>query len=113
MISYKNRRVDRNKPVDIYRNLSNRGGRWSIRQKGLVVAHANNVSLRNVVFIASKSGMRRSLKIGHKIVCAHARGMLCNRKYSGNNQVVFEMGIGFNVEKSAFAIFNEKGCFVE
>ena len=70
------RSVDTALPVKVYRNLHNRGGRWSIQQRGRVVAHADAIMLRDVRFVVSEAGAARSRRLGHKVVCAFAVGIL-------------------------------------
>lgn len=74
MRSYRGRRVDRKRPVDVYRNL--RKGGWSVRQDGLVVAHTDAIMLRDVAFVVQKSGHRRAERTGVRNVHAWARGFI-------------------------------------
>lgn len=76
LVPFRGRVVDRAAPVKVYRNLSNRGGRWSILQRGVVVAHADAVMLRDVRFTVSEAGRARSARLGRKVVCAFAVGLL-------------------------------------
>lgn len=78
MISFKGRKVDNKRTVQIYRNLHDRSGtkRWSIKQNGLVVAHAEKLCLGDVQFVVSQAGMKRAQKLGHRVVCAYARGKI-------------------------------------
>lgn len=76
MTPYKNRVIDYNKPVKIYRNL-NRGG-YSIQQNGLVVAHTDNFIVKKAHFKVNEAGRQRVLNTGRKNVHAYIIGYLCN-----------------------------------
>lgn len=72
--SYEGRMVRDGQRVQIYRNLRNK--KWSIRDagSGLVLGHADELSLVYVSFHTSKAGQQRVLKTGHKNVHAYAEG---------------------------------------
>lgn len=73
--SYKGRRVNYNKEVKVYRNLTRKPGVWySIVQNGKVVAHSEFVLLFDVKFEVNEAGRQRMLKSGHKNVHAYAVG---------------------------------------
>lgn len=63
------------KPVEVYRNLHQKC--WSIRQGGLVVAHAKRVYLRDVEFRVRESGRQKVIREQRKNVHAWIRGYLC------------------------------------
>ncbi len=73
---FKDRWIDTDRPVEVYRNLNNREFSFSIRQDGLVVGHTNGVCLRDVEFVVRKAGQRRVIETGRKNVHAFARGHL-------------------------------------
>lgn len=75
---YKNRNIDYNKKVRVYRNLNN--GLISIKQGTLVVAHADNVSLRDVTFIVNEGLRQKVLKVRQKNVHAYVEGYLESTK---------------------------------
>lgn len=79
LIPWKGRTVDVTLPVKIYRCLAPHGGRWSICQKGRVVAHADEVVLSNATFLVSAAGYRRRMRVGHKLVYAYVSGMVTDR----------------------------------
>jgi hypothetical protein len=62
--------------VEVYRNLHK--GCYSIRHRGLVIAHADWVSLSGVKLVVQKSGQKRVRDTGQKVVHAFARGTLCD-----------------------------------
>lgn len=77
MRSFKGRSPDRKRPVQVYRNLhGGKKNRWSIRQDGLVVAHAADVELERATFVTSESGYQRVVKTGQRNVHAWVSGYL-------------------------------------
>lgn len=70
----KNRSINLDKKVEVYRNLQN--GRLSIRQKGLVVAYADYVYLNEVEFVVREAGLKKVRGTGQKNVHAFAKGYL-------------------------------------
>lgn len=72
--SYKNRPIDFNKQVKIYKNLHN--GLFSVMQNNLVVAHIESFTLNNVVFKVNESGRQRVIKEKKKNVHAFICGLL-------------------------------------
>ena len=80
--SYKNRNIDFNKQVKIYKNLHN--GLFSVMQNGLVVAHIESFLLNNVVFKVNESGRQRVLKEKQKNIHAFITGILksVNEEYA-------------------------------
>lgn len=76
--AYKGRAWDTTAPVEVYKNLHRDG--WSLRQDGLVVAHASAVMLKDVRFVVRKGGWLRAHREGRRNVHAWARGLLA---YSG------------------------------
>lgn len=62
------------KHVRVYRNLTR--GCWSVQHRGLVVAHATSVRLKNVRFVVNQSGYERFLRENRKNVHAFVTGEL-------------------------------------
>lgn len=80
MTPFKGRKVDYSKPVQVYRNLNGElWNRWSIRQGGLVVAHAEELQLSGVRFKVSHSGWARMIESGRRNVHAIAVGDLIKK----------------------------------
>jgi hypothetical protein len=81
LVPFKGRSVDRSRTVDVYRNL--RTGRhglpWSVRQDGLVVAHADILILVDCVFVIREAGRERCRRTGQRNVHAWVTGGI----YSG------------------------------
>lgn len=67
---YKGRTVEKNQLVEVYRNL-HKGG-FSIRcaKTKLVLAHAENVILKNVKFVVSQAGREKVVQSKRKAVHA-------------------------------------------
>lgn len=72
---FKGRKLNRRAPVRVHRNLHRKT--YSIVQGGQVVAHAEKLALRDVKFVVSDAGWRRSILKGFRTVHAHVAGMLC------------------------------------
>ena len=68
--------INFNQPVYAYKNLHK--DCWSIRQDGLVKAHAKKLSLHSCVFKVSKHGRARVLKEKRKNVHAGIEGYIEN-----------------------------------
>ena len=75
IVNYKNRVVDINKPVRVYRNLNKKC--WSIKQGGKVVAHAKFLKLKDVVPIVNEKGRLKVLATRRKNVHAFLEGFIC------------------------------------
>lgn len=73
-IPYKNRKIDFNHPVLVYRNLNN--GLLSIKQNNLIVAHADLVYMVNCSFVVNQKGRLRVIKEKRKNVHAYVSGFL-------------------------------------
>jgi hypothetical protein len=78
MNNYKNREIDLNQDVLIYRCLNRKGKTYSIKQNGIVVAHTTDKShlLTNCKFIINKSGKKRCLSKKQRNVHAYIKGKI-------------------------------------
>jgi hypothetical protein len=74
--AFKNRTIDKSKPVQVYRCLNRAGVTYSIRQGEYVVAHTDEVELKDVVFIVREAGKKRCLTSKVRNVHAFVRGKL-------------------------------------
>jgi hypothetical protein len=73
---YKNRIINYQEPVRVYRNLSKTiKEAYSIQQNGLVVAHTDLLELRNCEFIINKNGQERVRREKKKYVHAFVVGI--------------------------------------
>lgn len=79
-IPFKNRTLDMENRVEIYRNLHGGGTKkYSIRQKGLVVGHTNQIIIFEAEFKVSKNGQNKVRKNKRKNVHAFVSGIVCKR----------------------------------
>jgi hypothetical protein len=74
MESYKNRILDRDKPVEMYRCLNRSGFTFSIRQFGKVIGHTDNVVLVKCSFHVNPSGKKKCLDTKTRNVHAYIKG---------------------------------------
>lgn len=74
MIMRENRTIDKNKPVEVYRNLQN--DKLSIRQKGLVIAYSDEIILSDVKFVVQPAGLRAARETGQRNVHAFVKGLI-------------------------------------
>tara|TARA_S200000501_G_C20734102_1_gene704215 strand:+ start:384 stop:782 length:399 start_codon:yes stop_codon:yes gene_type:complete len=66
--------IDFDRKVFVYKNLHK--GCWSIKQDGIVKAHAGNVTLYNVTMKVNRKGRERVLREKRKNVHAGMQGLL-------------------------------------
>lgn len=76
IIPFKNRIVDLEQPVYMYRCLNRKGFTFSIKQNGLVVGHTTNLILKNCEFIVNKAGKLKALETGIRNVHAFIKGYI-------------------------------------
>lgn len=72
---YKNRTINYDKPVKVYRNLNRKGTVFSIQQGGLVVAHGVDFGLIAATMKVSEAGRQRVLNERRKNVHAFITGL--------------------------------------
>jgi hypothetical protein len=70
IVPYKERTIDAEKPIHLYRNLTKKGIWYSIKQDGFVVAHATAICMSNVTFMIKKWEKERAIRT--KIRNVHA-----------------------------------------
>ena len=68
---------DNSKRVEVYFNLHKRC--WSVRQNGLVIAHVDDIAIRDATFKVLKSGRERVLRERKKNVHAFVAGYWVDR----------------------------------
>lgn len=73
---FKERDIDYNSPVEIYRCLNRKGVTFSIRQNGLVVAHTDEFVLKDCTFHVNTSGHKRYCDTEQRNVHAYVKGVL-------------------------------------
>jgi hypothetical protein len=79
---YKDRTIDFNRPVIVYRNLNARLSthKFSIKQNNLVVAHTNELYLTDCIFFVGLKGRERALKTKQRNVHAYVKGLITDRR---------------------------------
>lgn len=88
--NYKGRQIDYYSPVYVYRNLNSKKLSYSIRQKGLVVAHSDALTLRDAEFIVSDKGRKRVQKEKRKNVHAFIKAFIVRYGIVGTDAVSTE-----------------------
>ena len=71
--SYKNRLINLEKPILVYKNLHKNC--YSIKQDSLVVAHAERLCIRDVTFIVSEKNRQKVIETKQKNVHAFIKGL--------------------------------------
>ena len=72
--SFKNRELDINKPVEIYRCLNRKGKIFSVRQSGKVIGHTEYFVLTDCELVVNSAGKRRAVETQTRNVHAFIRG---------------------------------------
>ena len=79
MIPYKNREINLNKPVRIYRNLNKSGMWFSVVQGGLTVAHTQFLFLRDCTFKINEKTRQRVIRDKQKEFHAYIEGYIIDK----------------------------------
>lgn len=74
LTAFKGRKLNKKKPVLVYRNLNRKGKVYSLLQNGLVVAYATAICLVDCEFIVRKAGCEKVKKEKRKNVHAFIKG---------------------------------------
>ena len=82
----KDREIDWDRRVYVYRNLHKNC--WSVRQGGLIVKHAKDVSLHTARFLVGQTGRKKVLKEKRKNVHAGISGYLMGFRESHKDILV-------------------------
>lgn len=121
--SFKGRAIDFSKEVLVYKNLHN--GMYSIKQSGLVVAHAERLCLVDVKFVVNRSGRDRVLKEKKKNVHAFIKGRVsgsCMGTTAIRNDLPMEVTYDpykynrfmcTNITKSAFPLKGARAAIID
>lgn len=121
---FKNRTIDFNKPVCIYRNLMRKGVVWSVKQDGLVVGHVlHELMLADPQLLVRAAGRQRAIKTKHRNVHAMIKGWVVeDEKNTRFSRITYNPFItdGFVYADTRmpvsndvrFARFNRHGAFV-
>jgi hypothetical protein len=76
ILLYKNRYINLEKEVDVYRCLNRKGKFYSIKQRGVVVGHTDNIVLSDCKFIVNASGKKKAIETKQRNVHAYIRGRI-------------------------------------
>lgn len=76
--SFKDRQVDYEKPVKVYRCLVRAGHIFSVKQGGYVVGHTDELTLKNVSFKVNEKGKQRCIREQQRNVHAWVEGIITN-----------------------------------
>ena len=76
--SFKERKIDPEKAVKIYRCLNRKGHIFSIKQGDLVVGHTDNIVLKDCWFKVNKYGKQKAIETGIRNVHAFVIGRITN-----------------------------------
>lgn len=112
IIPYKNRTIDRTKKVEVYRNLNNEC--FSIKQDGIVVAHADDFVISNVTPKVSEAGRQRVLREKRKNVHAVLVGynpISTNYRWFDTNKLVEIYYDPYTLD--SFINMETKQCFIK
>jgi hypothetical protein len=71
---FKNRHLDYNRPVTVYRNIHKKGKVFSVKQLGRVIGHATQLTLIDCTFHVNKNGQALVRQTRTKNVHAWIRG---------------------------------------
>ena len=77
---FKDREVDLNSKVELYRCLNRSGYVFSLRQNGLVVGHTDNIVLKDCTMHINQAGKDRCIEKQERNVHAFIRGFLGTRE---------------------------------
>ena len=128
---YKNREVNLDKLIYVYRNLNStcNENKYSVMQNGLVVAHTNQLQLKDVKFIIRPSGKQRAIKTKERNVHAFIRGyvkdfdvpnidMLFQLKYNPFNDTKFNIQTNITkikryIDSCKLVIINDLGIYLK
>lgn len=87
---FKNRNIDLNIDVSIYRNLLKKGVVFSVKQYGYVVAHTTSISLINCTCVVNYVAQQRIRKTKNREVHAHITGTITEEQIDTNNIISYQ-----------------------
>lgn len=76
--SFKDRELNPDKPVKVYRCLTRKGTVFSVQQGGVVIGHTSELTLRDVTFKINHAGKLRAVRSGQRNVHAFVYGMIAD-----------------------------------
>jgi hypothetical protein len=86
---YKQRQINPKKEVEVYRCLNRRGKIYSIRQRGVVVAHTNNILLEHCEFIINEAGKKKAILTNQRNVHAYIRGRISDKNFETHKEIKY------------------------
>jgi hypothetical protein len=98
MIPYKNRKVDPDRFVKVYRNLHKDGYTYSVKQNGLVVAHTQELWMRDVLFYVNPTMYEKFLNTWVRQIFAYVKGYICDPP----ENIDYHSEISFNPKKHSY-----------
>lgn len=103
---FKNRAIHFDRPISVYRNLTLKC--WSIKQGGVVVAHADSLQMTSEKFKVNLIARDRGLTEGKKYVHAFIVGFL---EYAQRNSVEVQEGlsVSYNPDYAGHFYLNRGG----
>ena len=107
--SFKNREINFDKPVKVYRNLTRKGKIYSIQQNGLVVGHGTCITMSNCKFKVNPSGKKRALETGIRNVHAYIEGNIALKGVMGTTAQEAEERNDQLPAKITYYPFDKKG----
>lgn len=124
---FKNREVDLNKTVEVYRCLNKKGKVYSIKQNDKVVGHTSQLKLRSASFVIHKAAQEKCKITRTNNSHALVRGKIDTIPLNGNkhmNKVTYDpfidntymchtTGEPFEIHHASSVIFTKNGIFVE
>lgn len=125
MKPFKNKAIDFNEDVLVYRNLHMKGKWYSIRQGGVVVAHCQNFILSNCTFVINNSGKKEAIKTGirnvHAFICGKLSSDISNSfsfnlRYKPFESGGFYINVGEDkkyIDTASFAYTSGDNIFVQ
>lgn len=105
-VAYRNRTINPAQPVQLYRNLHKEGVVYSVRQKGLVVAHTTSCTIRDAQFKVNEKGRQRVIKSGRKEVHAVVQGY-----WIGKRGLELSRRISYNPRKGPHFVCGASSVF--
>jgi len=123
---FKDRVIDFNKTVDVYRCLNKEGKVYSIKQGGKVIGHTSQLRLKDATFVIHKSGQEKCKVSGINSAHALVRGKVWltvvddkehwNKvtydPYNDMTYICHTTGEPFEIHHAQYVEFSEKGVFV-
>ncbi len=118
---FKERTLNLEKPVRVYRCLNRKGTIFSVQQGSKVVGHTSNISLDNVDFKINQSGKTKAIKTKQRNVHAFVFGMVSEIKGTPSRKISYnpflQNGFFFidnkeEIKSAEKVCFNDQGLWL-